>query len=110
MAIWLDNPPLDSTQKLVYAVLEPILTTAKHIQFLAPAGEGDSIAQRMRVMISRKRKKLDAKGGKPKRFMLRSDIYNYTERGTGKRFDCVVMWVEMRGTDHMTQDLEDLLQ
>ena len=103
----IDQPRLDHTEKLLEQILVPLIKQEARVRFLCPASEGAAVAQRIRVMISRNRKKLIAKGKKPRRFRLHSAIYPHTEGGI--RFDCVIMWQSVNDVHMMTQDLEDLL-
>lgn len=105
--IRIDEPALDKTEQLLEQILPPILVEDARVRFLCDPSTGDAVAQRLRVMISRRRKALEAKGKKPRRFRLHSDVYPETH--DGKRFDCVVLWHTINDVHQMTQDLEDLL-
>lgn len=103
----IDEPRLDHTEKLLEQILVPLIKEEARVRFLCPASEGAAVAQRIRVMLSRKRKHLQGRGKKPRRFRLHSHIYPHTEGGI--RFDCVVMWQSINDIHMMTQDLEDML-
>jgi len=103
----IDQPRLDHTEKLLEQILEPLIRQEARVRFLCHASEGAAVAQRIRVMLSRKRKQLIARGKKPRRFRLHSSIHPHTE--SGMRFDCVVMWQSINDVHMMTQDLEDLM-
>lgn len=103
----IDAPKLDKTEGLLEQILIPILTEDARVRFLCDPSTGEAVAQRVRVMLSRKRKQLEQQGKKLKKFRLHSSIH--TETHEGKRFDCVVMWRSINETHIMTQELEDLL-
>lgn len=107
-SIRIDNPRLDHTEKLLEQVLIPILQQEARVRFLCLPSEGEPIVQRLRVMISRKRKSMESKGKKAKRFRLHSSIHSETHEG--KRFDCVVLWKSVSELHVLTEELEDLLQ
>lgn len=101
------EPALDKTEQLLEQILIPILRNDARVRFLCPSGEGGAIAQRLRVMLSRKRRALEQKGRKPQRFRLHSSIH--TETHEGRRYDCLIMWRSVSELHLMTQDLEDVL-
>jgi hypothetical protein len=103
----IEEPNLDNTEKLLEQILLPLIKHDSRVRFLCPANEGKAIAQRLRVMLSRKRKTLEARGKKPRRFRLHSEIYRETHHGI--RYDCVVLWQSVNDVHMMTQDLEDLI-
>lgn len=103
----IDEPALDKTETLLEQILLPILKADARVRFLCDAGTGEAVAQRLRVMLSRRRKALEAQGKKVRRFRLHSTIHNETH--VGKRFDCVVMWKSVNEIHLMTQELEDIL-
>lgn len=104
----IDAPALNHTETLLEQILLPILTQdGARVRFLCEAGEGEAVAQRVRVMLSRKRKMLEQQKRKVKRFRLHSSIHSETHEG--KRFDCVIMWRSVNETHLMTETLEDLL-
>jgi hypothetical protein len=105
--VQIPEPSLDKTETLLEQILIPILREDARVRFLCPAGEGEAIAQRLRVMLSRSRKKLEQRGKKPRRFRLHSSIH--TETHEGKRRDCLIMWQSTSDLHLMTQDLEDVL-
>lgn len=103
----IDEPALNHTETLLEQILLPILQSDARVRFLCEAGDGEAVAQRVRVMLSRKRKQLEQRGKKIKRFRLHSSIH--AETHMGKRCDCVIMWRSVNETHLMTQELEDLL-
>jgi len=104
----IDAPALNHTETLLEQILLPILTQdGARVRFLCDSGEGEAVAQRVRVMLSRKRKMLEQQQRKVKRFRLHSSIHSETHEG--KRFDCVIMWRSVNETHLMTETLEDLL-
>lgn len=103
----IEQPQLDKTEKLLEQILIPILHDDARVRFLCESGDGEAVAQRVRVMLSRKRKQLEQQQKKIKRFRLHSSIHNETH--DGKRHDCVIMWRSVNETHIMIQELEDLL-
>lgn len=105
--VQIPEPALDKTERLLEQILLPILKQDARVRFLCPVGEGEAIAQRLRVMLSRKRRSLEQQKKKPRRFRLHSSIH--TETHGGHRFDCLIMWQSTSDLHLMTQDLEDVL-
>lgn len=103
----IEEPALNHTETLLEQILLPILQTDARVRFLCDRGDGEAVAQRVRVMLSRKRKHLEQQGKKVKRFRLHSSIH--LETHMNKRWDCVIMWSSVNETHIMTQELEDLL-
>lgn len=106
MAIRISNPPLDDTTKLV----EVIMTNAadnNRVLFLVPAGQAGNVLARIRTMISRKRKALEQRGKKIKRFTLNSTVHRETHEGI--RYDAIIMWRTVSDSHIMMETLEDLL-
>jgi hypothetical protein len=103
----LDEPNIGRTDILLEQILVPILKENARVRFLCDAGDGKAVAQRLRVMLSRKRRHIERLGKKLKRFRLHSSIHKETHGG--KRFDCVIMWQSINDVHVMTQDLEDIL-
>lgn len=105
--IRIEAPALDRTEKLLEQILVPILTQEARVRFLCPSGEGENVAARIRVMLSRQRKKLQSRGKRIKHFRLHSTIH--TETHEGRRFDCLIMWRTVNDSHVLAQELEDLL-
>ncbi len=103
----IDEPNIDRTDVLLEQILLPIIKQQARVRFLCDAGEGKAVAQRLRVMLSRKRKHVERKGKRLRKFRLHSTIHSETH--DGKRFDCVIMWQSINDVHIMTQDLEDAL-
>jgi hypothetical protein len=103
----IDEPELDNTEKLLAQILLPILGSEARVRFLCDAGTGKDVTARLRVMLSRKRQKLEQRGKKQRKFRLHSSVHSETH--DGKRFDCVVMWQTINEIHIMSQELEDLL-
>lgn len=105
--VQIHKPALDKTEKLLEQILIPILKEDARVRFLCPPGEAEAIAQRLRVMLSRSRKRLEQRNKKPRRFRLHSSVHKETHEG--KRYDCLIMWQSTSDLHFMTQDLEDVL-
>lgn len=106
-SVRIPEPALDKTETLLEQILLPILVHDARVAFLCDEGDGGAVAQRLRVMLSRKRKALKRQNKKLKEFRLHSSIHRETY--DGQRHDCVVMWRSVNETHIMTQELEDLL-
>lgn len=107
MAVRLSNPPIDNTEKLLETVLKVILMEQERVIFLVDPGTGEAVVQRLRVMISRKRKDLLRKGKRVKRFKMRDAVYPETH--AGRRFDACVIWQDSSERHRMQEDLERML-
>lgn len=103
----INEPALNHTETLLGQILLPILADDARVRFLCEPGEGNAVAQRLRVMLSRKRRTLEQRQKKLKKFRLHSSVH--TETHEGKRCDCVIMWRSVNETHVMLQELEDLL-
>lgn len=107
MAIRISEPSQD-TEELLGQILLPMQGDPEiRVAFLCEAGSGAAILQRIRVMISRKRAKLERRGKKPKKFRLRSTIH--TETHEGIRMDCVVVWKHVTDNHIVSEELEGIL-
>lgn len=101
---WVDTSPHEKTSDLLARILS-LCYQDHRVQFLVDSGQGGPVVQRMRVALSRSRKRNEAKGRKVNHFTLHSDIYPYTTH-SGKRMDCVLMWID-RATRHYNRELLD---
>lgn len=107
MAIRIE-PNLANTQELVADLLKLVLSEGNpRVAFLCPAGESAAILGRIRVYISRERKKLMQKGRRVRQFNLRSSVHPETH--SGKRHDCIVLWRHTTEVNQLTEILEDIL-
>lgn len=108
MTVRLKDPPIYNTEKLLEEILKVILAKeGERVLFLCPPSQGEAIVQRIRVMISRNRKSLIAKGKRPKRFQLKSSFHYETHNS--KRWQACVLWVYTSDQNQMLQTLEGLL-
>jgi hypothetical protein len=105
MTVRLQDPPVDNTEKLLEQILIHALKDDEQVLFLAPSGGGPAILQRIRMMISRRRKRIKAEGRKAKEFRFRSTIHPETHSGV--RYDACVVWIETSPQTIMLQILED---
>lgn len=108
MTIWIDTQETPDTRTLMATVLMKA-DGGERVQFLVPASTGNAVAQRMRVALSRSRTRNRLRGKKIKQFTLHHSVYPWTDAG-GKRFDCVVMWIEKTIHHRKNELLEDLLE
>jgi hypothetical protein len=79
------------------------------VQFLCDPAMGDVVVQRLRVALSRSRKRNEAKGKKIDLFTMHDSVYPYTDTH-GKRHDCVVIWISKTETHRDLELLDDLLE
>lgn len=107
MAVRIPEPALDNTKELLAQILLVVIRDDERALFLCEAGTGESVIQRVRVMISRNRKELIRKGKRAKKFRLRSSIHPETHNG--KRYDACVVWREVTGIHVMSEELEGFL-
>lgn len=101
------SPNLDDTKKMLEEILPLIMVDGERIAFLVPAGRSAHVLARIRVMISRKRKAMEARNRRPRKFTLASSVHPETH--DGKRFDCIILWIEVTAIHLMSEKLEDLL-
>lgn len=93
-------------------LLAAILSHAKQgnrVQFLCEPGIGGAVVQRLRVALSRSRKRNLARGKKIDEFTLHHSIFKYTTLD-GKRHDSIVVWT-IKTHHHIHREiLDDLLE
>lgn len=107
MTVRISEPNLWNTEALLAQVLVPLVKDEDRVLFLCDPSTGKDVVQRLRVMISRKRDRLERRGKKARKFRLHSTIHQETH--SGKRFDAVVLWKTVSEQNLMSQELEDLL-
>jgi hypothetical protein len=105
VAVWL-QANIHNTEALLKEAM-PWMNRQARVSFLVPAGMGVPWIQRIRVKISRIRKKLESRGKKYRHFNLRSTIHPYTHEGI--RYDCVTMWTTQNATQESIELLEEML-
>ena len=106
MAILIE-PRLDHTETLLGQILGVIVPTENRVKFFVPAGDGQKIMSRLRIMLTRRRKSLEAKGRRPKLFKVYHTVHPETHNG--KRFDCVVVWRVTTDSNWLSEQLQELL-
>lgn len=102
-----DNLPLHLTKHLM-ATIMPSVKQGQRVMFLVPAGDGEKMVQRIRVMMSRARKKLKRQGKKMTHFTLNHSVTPWTEHGT--RYDAVYLWSSRRESHEVNELLEDIFR
>lgn len=107
MTVRLTEPNIYNTETLLGQVLAPLVREDSRVMFLCDPSSGPAVVQRLRVMISRKRRELEKRGKNIRRFRLHCSIHPETH--DGKRYDCVVMWKSVNEVHLMSEDLEDML-
>lgn len=107
MAVMLTEYNVYDTKKLLEQILRATLN-GDRVMILCEPGQGRSVVQRNRVMLSRQRNKNQSKGLRNKKFRLHSSIHPHTDR-SGKRHDCIVMWQSRNDNHLMAEILERML-
>lgn len=105
-SVFIESPPLANTNALLAEVLTHVLQD-RYVYFLVEAGDGRNVVNRLRMQLSRQRKKLRERGKKFKQFMLYSTIHSETRDGI--RYDAIVMWKQQSISQLAGQDIEDIL-
>lgn len=108
MAVWFDPSNVGSTQELTANILH-LAKQGERVQFLVDPGNGLRIVQRMRVALSRSRRRNLDRGKSVDEFTLYHDVYPYTSLD-GKRHDCIVVWIEKSFHHRKRELLDDLLK
>ena len=106
MTVRLHDPQLDNTNKLLYQVLSHALK-GEYVLFLCPAGESKAILSRLRMQLSRQRKKLQEQGRRFKQFALHSTVHPETHDGI--RHDAIVLWTEQSKYQQAMEEIESIL-
>lgn len=101
----------EHTRKTTPLLVEILRHTklGEQVQFLCDPGAGEAVVQRLRVALSRSRKRNEAAGRKLDLFTMHDSIYPYTDLN-GKRHDCVVMWTSKTEQHRDRELLDDLLE
>lgn len=92
-------------------LLAEILTRCKddqRVQFLVEPRADSHVVQRLRVALSRSRKRNKRNGRKVSEFTLRHSIHPFTK--DGKRHSCIVMWIEKQPHHVQRELLDDIMQ
>jgi len=107
MTVRFNDLPLDKT-KLLMSKVVPVMKTGERVMFTCESGAGEFLVQRIRVMMSRARKKLRQQNKKLQHFRLHHNVIPWTEGG--KRHDMIIMWTSRSETHEHSEMLEDLLR
>lgn len=108
MAIWIPEEDTRKTTPLLVEILREC-KKGNRVQFLCAPGMGDVVVQRLRVALSRSRKRNEAAGKKLDLFTMHDSVHPYTTP-EGKRHDCVVIWTVKTEKHQDLQLLDDLLE
>lgn len=106
MAVWLEAGEYKRTADLLAAILTAAFT-GERVQFLLPAGTSNAMVLRLRVELSRSRKRNQKAGRKRNEFTLRHEVYPYTQ--DSRRHDCIVMWTEKTASHKMLELADDIM-
>jgi len=107
MATWVCEAESRKSADLCGEIIH-LCKQGERVKFLTAPGRGASHAQRCRVALSRSRKRNLKKGKKIDQFTLRHTIHSHTEGG--RRFDCVVMWIERKELHELRALLDDVME
>ena len=108
MTIMIDEARSLKTTPLLIEVLRHC-KEGNQVQFLTDPGVGNAVVQRLRVALSRSRKRNAAKGKKLDLFTMHDSVYPYTDL-SGKRHDCVVIFTNKTEQHRNLEMLDDLME
>jgi len=101
--------PTATSSELLAAVLYNLVREQhERTQVLVERGQGPATINKLRVALSRSRKRNTEKGKKIARFTLNHSIYPYTD-GTGARFDAVVLSTQKNRLHRALELVDDML-
>lgn len=107
MAYLLDTTAIHKTSDLLGHILYNCKIHGR-VQFLVDAGQGEAVVQRLRVALSRSRKRNLRAGKLTQEFTLRHQSYPYSL--DGRRKECLVMWTEKNQHHVVREILDDLVE
>lgn len=107
MTIRLTDIDIDNTELLLGTILMHIEQDS-HVMFLTPPSRATAVMQRLRVKLSRVRRKLELEGRPRKHFTMHHTIHRHTELD-GTRHDCVVVWRTKSQRHRIVESLEDMV-
>lgn len=100
------KPEATSSELLSLALAH--LLDGDRVQILVPRSEGPATINKLRVALSRSRKRNQKRGKKIHRFTLNHSIYPFTDdRG---RFDAVVLSVKKNRTHKALELVDDMME
>lgn len=108
MTVWIGEEHTKKTTLLLVEILRQC-KQGEQVQFLCDPGSGEAVVQRLRVALSRSRKRNEAKGKKIDMFTMHDSIYPWTDLA-GKRHDCVTIWISKTESHRERELLDDLLE
>lgn len=109
MTIELPNPCELSTRELLAEIIRHTVLEEQELRFFVPRGEGRALMQRVRMELSRSRKRNERKGRKNLRFTINQSIYPWTDHQTGERRDRVLVNSTRTQTHEQLELLDDLI-
>lgn len=103
------NAETISTRSLTIQTLHA-LHAGKRVRFFVSRGKGARTVQCIRVMLSRTRVSMRAKGKRFKRFRLEASVFPHTDLGSEpKRLDCVIFTLVRKESHQILETLEDMM-
>lgn len=109
MTFELPNPCELSTRELLAEIIRHTVLEDNELRFFVPRGEGRAMMQRVRMELSRSRKRNERKGRKNLRFTINQSIYPWTDHQTGERRDRVLVNSTRTQTHEQLELLDDLI-
>lgn len=80
-----------------------------HESFLVRTEDPKAVVQRIRMQISRIRKRATNQGKRPARFVTKYNSYPWTDYKNGIHYTCIVMWVTIPSHVILTEIFEEVL-
>lgn len=96
-----------TTRNLLGEIYKAAVQHGTPVKFLCARGTGKSLMARVRMELTRARRRVEARGGRYVRFTLTQDIIPWTERGT--TYDCVILTAVRTHTHENLELLDDLI-
>lgn len=96
-----------TTRNLLGEIYKAAVQSGTPVKFLCKRGTGKSIMARVRMELTRARKRVEQKGGRYTRFTLTQDIIPWTENGT--TYDCVILNALRTQTHENLELLDDMI-
>lgn len=90
------------------AQIMPSIKGGERVMFLVEPGVGLPMVQRIRVTMSRARKKLKRQGKRMIHFTLHHSVHPHTE--AGKRYDAIILWSSRSESHEINELIEDIFR
>lgn len=97
-----------TTRDLLAAIYTSTVVESKSSKFLCARGTGKAIMARVRMELTRSRKRMERRGRRYTRFTLTQDVIPWTD-SSGKTHDCVILNAVRNETHEKLELLDDLI-